>query len=203
MTAPHADGMLDVGQGHHLYWQAHGNPRGTPALVLHGGPGSGCHPGWTEFFDTTRYRVILLDQRGSGRSTPPAHDPTTDLTTNTTHHLVADIEALRTHLGIATWLVLGASWGSTLALAYAQTHPARVHGLVLVAVTTTTAAEVHWITHDMGRVFPEEWDRFRRPPGPTPTPTTWPPPTPASWPTPTRAYVRPPPGPGADGRTPT
>ncbi|WP_017598833.1 prolyl aminopeptidase [Nocardiopsis lucentensis] len=163
---PHAEGMLNVGQGHHLYWQAHGNPHGTPALVLHGGPGSGCHPGWTAFFDTTRHRVILLDQRGTGHSTPPAHDPTTDLTTNTTHHLINDIETLRTHLGIDTWLILGGSWGSTLALAYAQTHPTRVHGIVLVCVTTTTAAEVHWITHDMGRIFPEEWDRFRHAAGP-------------------------------------
>jgi len=164
--APHTQGVLDTADGHHLYWHEYGNPHGHPALVLHGGPGGGCHPGYTRFFDTDRYRVIMLDQRGSGRSTPNARHTTTDLTTNTTHHLLDDIEALRTHRGIHTWHVLGASWGCTLGLAYAQTHPDRVSALALVAVTNTTAAEVHWLTHAMGRVFPEEWELFHHGAGP-------------------------------------
>ncbi|RKS08665.1 proline iminopeptidase [Nocardiopsis sp. Huas11] len=166
MSTPHAYGTLPVTDGHTLYWQAHGNPDGRPALVLHGGPGAAATPGWTTFFDTTRYRVILLDQRGSGRSTPDAADPTADLTTNTTRHLVADIEALRHHLGIDTWLVLGGSWGTTLALAYALTHPEPVRAMVLFALTTTTPREVTWITHDMRRVFPEQWERFAAAAGP-------------------------------------
>lgn len=166
MSTPHAQGTLPTTDGHTLYWQAHGNPHGRPALVLHGGPGSGAHPGWTDFFDTTRHRVIMLDQRGSGHSTPDAADPTADLSTNTTPHLVADIEALRRHLGIDTWLVLGGSWGTTLALAYAQAHPDPVRAMVLLAVTTTTRREVTWVTHDMRRVFPEQWDRFRAAAGP-------------------------------------
>ncbi|WP_150245613.1 prolyl aminopeptidase [Nocardiopsis quinghaiensis] len=171
LPTPHTEGMLTVGQGNELYWHEYGNPHGQPALVLHGGPGGGCHPGYTRFLDTDHYRIIMLDQRGSGRSTPNARHPSTDLTTNTTHHLIKDIEALRLHRGVATWLVLGASWGSTLGLAYAQAHPTRVSALVLVAVTTTTAAEVTWITHHMGRVFPEEWELLRQGAGPDADPT--------------------------------
>ncbi|MES0832655.1 MULTISPECIES: prolyl aminopeptidase [Nocardiopsidaceae] len=168
MTAPtpHTQGLLPTADGHHLYWHEYGNPRGHPALVLHGGPGSGCHPAYTDFFDTDRYRVIMLDQRGSGRSTPNARHTTTDLSTNTTHHLIHDIEALRTHHRLTTWHVLGLSWGCTLGLAYAQAHPEHVSALILAAVTNTTAAEVHWLTHAMGRVFPEEWELFRHGAGP-------------------------------------
>jgi proline iminopeptidase len=107
------------------------------------------------------YRVVLFDQRGCGRSLPHASEPTVDLSTNTTHHLVADIELMRCHLGIDRWLVFGGSWGSTLALAYAERHPERVSEIVLAGVATTTRREIDWITRDVGRLFPEEWGRFR------------------------------------------
>lgn len=158
--APYDHGMLDVGDGHLVYWEACGNPDGKPAVVLHGGPGSGCTPGWRRYFDDA-YRVVLFDQRGCGRSTPHASDPEVDLATNTTHHLCADIERLRRHLGIDRWLVFGGSWGSTLGLAYAESQPERVSELVLFSVVTTTHREVEWITRDMGRIFPAQWARFR------------------------------------------
>lgn len=158
---PHAHGMLDVGDGNRVYWEVCGNPAGKPALVLHGGPGSGAAPFWRQLFDPAAYRVVLLDQRGCGRSTPDAADPATSLAANTTQHLIADAELLRRHLGIARWLVLGSSWGVTLALAYAQSHPARVSELVLFSITNTSRREVEWITRDMGRIFPGEWARFR------------------------------------------
>jgi proline iminopeptidase len=158
---PYAHGMLAVGDGNHLYWETWGNPAGKPAVVLHGGPGSGCTPGWRRFFDPTAYRVVLFDQRGCGRSTPHASDPSVDLSTNTTHHLLADIERLRRQLDIERWLVFGGSWGSTLGLAYAETHPERVSELILFSVVTTTHREVAWVTRDMGRLFPAAWARFR------------------------------------------
>ncbi|PWU56605.1 prolyl aminopeptidase [Micromonospora sp. S4605] len=158
---PYAHGMLDVGDGQLVYWETCGNPAGKPAVVLHGGPGSGATPSWRRYFDPARYRVVLFDQRGCGRSRPHAADPAVDLSVNTTDHLVADIERLREHLGVDRWLVLGASWGSTLGLAYAQRHPARVSELVLFSVVTTSRREVEWITRDMGRIFPAEWARFR------------------------------------------
>lgn len=154
-------GMLDVGDGHRIAWSIAGNPDGKPAIVLHGGPGTGCTPGFRRWFDPQHYRVVLMDQRGSGRSTPHASEPVVDLSTNTTHHLIADIERLREHLAIDRWLVWGGSWGTTLALAYAQTHPGRVTEMILVSIVTTTASEVDWVTRSMGRVFPEEWARFR------------------------------------------
>lgn len=157
---PYDSGMLDVGDGHRVYWECCGNPEGRPALYLHGGPGSGCTPGQRRFFDPDTYRVVLFDQRGAGRSRPLANEPDADLSTNTTHHLIADIEALRRHHGVQSWTVLGLSWGTTLGLAYAQTHPHRVDALVLALVTTTSRREVEWITHDVGRIFPQEWDRF-------------------------------------------
>ncbi|SHI36630.1 proline iminopeptidase [Nocardiopsis flavescens] len=166
MTAPRTQGLLPVTDHNTLHWEEHGTPDGTPCLVLHGGPGSGAHPGFVNFFDPHRHRIVLFDQRGAGRSTPDAGLPTTDLTTNTTAHLIDDIEALRTARGIDSWVVLGTSWGSTLGLAYAQAHPNRVRALVLVAVTTTSATEVHWLTHAMGRVFPEQWQAFRDAAGP-------------------------------------
>ncbi|MEV1331439.1 prolyl aminopeptidase [Micromonospora costi] len=158
---PYAHGLLDVGDGQLVYWETCGNPDGKPAVVLHGGPGSGATAGWRRYFDPDRYRVVLFDQRGCGRSRPHAADPAVDLSVNTTAHLVADIERLRTHLGVDRWLVLGASWGSTLGLAYAQRHPDRVSELVLFSVVTTSRREVTWITRDMGRLFPAEWARFR------------------------------------------
>jgi len=161
MTDPYDQGMLDVGAGNRIYWEAVGNPDGKAAVCVHGGPGSGCGPSWARYFDPAKYRVILFDQRGCGRSTPNAADAGTDLSVNTTAHLVADLDRLRRHLGIDRWLVFGGSWGSTLGLAYAQAHPGDVSELVLFSVVTTTAEEVAWITRDMGRVFPAEWARFR------------------------------------------
>ena len=157
---PYESGMLDVGDGHHVYWEAVGNPRGTPAVFLHGGPGSGCGPGSRRHFDPTAYRAVLFDQRGSGRSRPRASEQGADLSTNTTWHLVGDMERLREHLDIDRWVVVGGSWGVTLALAYAQRHPDRVISMVLAAVTSGARRETDWITRDMGRVFPREWDRF-------------------------------------------
>jgi len=158
---PYDAGMLDVGDGHRVYWETCGNPAGKPALVLHGGPGSGCTVNARRYFDPSVYRIVLFDQRGSGRSTPHASLPGIDLSTNTTSHLLADIELLRQHLEIEQWLVLGGSWGSTLALAYAGQHPQRVAGMVLFSIATTTAAEIAWITRGVGAFFPEPWCRFR------------------------------------------
>jgi proline iminopeptidase len=158
---PYEHGMLDVGDGQRVYWEICGNPDGKPAVFLHGGPGSGCTPGHRRGFDPDAYRIVLFDQRGAGRSTPHAGDPATDLAANTTHHLIADIELLREHLGIQRWLVSGGSWGATLALAYAQRHPQRVSEIVLASVTMTRPAEIHWLYHGVGRFFPEEWARFR------------------------------------------
>src|SRR5688500_1856142 len=124
--------MLDVGDGHHLYWEVSGN--GVPAVVLHGGPGSGCSGRERRYFDPSAYRIVLFDQRGAGRSIPHASEPGADFSANTTPHLVGDIERLREHLGIERWLVRGGSWGATLALAYAQREPLRVTAIVLVAV---------------------------------------------------------------------
>jgi len=158
---PYDQGRLDVGDGNHMYWEASGNPVGKPAVVLHGGPGSGSAPPWRRYFDPAAYRVILFDQRGCGRSTPRASDPPADLSTNTTGHLLADLERLRRYLGIERWLVFGGSWGATLGLAYAEAHPQRVSELILFSVVTTTRREVDWVTHDMRRFFPAEWARFR------------------------------------------
>jgi len=154
-------GMLDVGEGHRVYWEVCGNPKGKPAVVLHGGPGSGTTPQWRRYFDPAVYRIVLFDQRGCGRSTPHASDPAVDLTTNTTHHLIADIERLREHLGIERWLVLGGLWGSTLGLAYAERHPGSVSEIVLFAVVGTSHREVEWVTSDMRRFFPAQWKQFR------------------------------------------
>ncbi|MGH6892843.1 MAG: prolyl aminopeptidase [Dongiaceae bacterium] len=158
---PYDRGMLEVGDGHHVYWETCGNPSGKPALVLHGGPGSGCPPGWRQYFNPDLYRIVLFDQRGSGRSTPHASDPNIDLSANTTAHLLADIELLRQRLGIERWLLLGGSWGSTLALAYAERYPDRVTEMVLDSIATTTPWEIDWITRGVGVFFPEAWARFR------------------------------------------
>jgi len=157
---PYDHGMLSVGDGQRLYWETCGNPDGKPAVVLHGGPGSGASPRWRRYFDPERYRVVLVDQRGAGRSTPSAQDPMTDLSTNTTAHLVADLEVLRNHLGIGRWLVLGGSWGATLGLSYAVRHPERLTELVLFAVTTTRRRDVDYLSNGVGRYFPEAFARF-------------------------------------------
>ena len=153
--------MLDVGDGHAIHWEVSGNPDGKPAVTLHGGPGSGSNPGTRQWFDPARYRLVQFDQRGCGQSTPHAGDLDTDLSTNTTHHLIADIERLREHLGIERWLVWGASWGVTLALAYAERLPERVSEMILLSITMTRPQDVRWFGHETGRFFPEEWARFR------------------------------------------
>ena len=152
--------MLDVGEGHSIHWQTSGNPAGKPAVLLHGGPGSGSSPNMRQLFDPDRYLIVQFDQRSCGESTPSASLPDVDLSTNNTQALVADIERLRAHLGISRWLVWGGSWGTTLGLAYAEAHPEAVTELVLASVVTTSAAEVEWTTRTMGRVFPERWQAF-------------------------------------------
>jgi proline iminopeptidase len=157
---PYDHGMLDVGDGQKVYWEACGNSGGKPALVLHGGPGSGCNTGMRRYFNPKTYMVVLHDQRGGGRSQPRV-DEVTDLSTNTTHHLISDIERLRAHLGVDRWVVWGMSWGVTLALSYAERYPERVAAMALTSVTMTRPADVHWLYHETGRYFPEEWSRFR------------------------------------------
>ncbi|WP_371494367.1 prolyl aminopeptidase [Kitasatospora sp. NBC_00374] len=158
---PYDHGMLDTGDGNLVYWEACGNPDGKPALVVHGGPGSGCTPGARRRFDPELYRIILFDQRGCGRSTPHASDPSADMSLNTTEHLLADMERLREYLGVENWLLHGGSWGSTLILAYAQRHPERVSQIVIAAVTTTRRSETDWLYRGVRRFFPEQWARFR------------------------------------------
>src|ERR1017187_4322267 len=152
--------MLDVGDGQQLYWETCGKPNGTPAVVLHGGPGSGCTPGARRLFNPSAYRIVLFDQRGCGRSEPRV-EAGTELSANTTQPLIGDSERLRQHLGIARWVVKGSSWGVTLALAYAERYPERVRAMVLSSVTLTRPADIHWLYHEVGRYFPEAWERFR------------------------------------------
>ncbi|WP_328905134.1 prolyl aminopeptidase [Streptomyces sp. NBC_00234] len=158
---PYDHGMLDVGDGNLVYWEVCGNPAGKPALVVHGGPGSGCNARSRQYFDPERYRVVLFDQRNCGRSTPHASDPAADMRFNTTGHLIDDMERLRVHLGIDRWLLYGGSWGSTLILAYAEQHPERVSEIVIASVTTTRRSEIDWLYRGSGAVFPEAWDLFR------------------------------------------
>ena len=158
---PRAQGMLDVGNGQQIFWEEWGAPDGVPALHVHGGPGGGLRTSsYRNRFDLTRTRLVGFEQRGCGRSRPHASALSTSLSTNTTAHLVRDMEQLRQHLHVGAWIVNGVSWGSTLALAYAQAHPERVLGVVLLAVTTTSRGEVDWITEGIGSVYPEAWDRF-------------------------------------------
>lgn len=157
---PFATGHLLVSDGNEIYWETSGNPHGKPALYLHGGPGAGIMGGYRRHFDPKKYLIISFEQRGCGRSRPLATAPSSELATNTTQHLIADIEKLRIHLKVEKWLLLGISWGTTLALAYAQAHPDKVSEIVLAAVTTTTKFEVEWVTEQMRRVFPREWDQF-------------------------------------------
>jgi len=157
---PYESGMLDVGDGNAVYWEACGNPDGKPAVVLHGGPGSGCGDFFKSFFDPASYRMVLFDQRNCGRSTPHASEPTTSLAANTTAHLVGDIESLREHLGIERWLVAGGSWGTTLALAYAEHHPQRCLGLVLRGIFLCRQSEIDWFLYGLRQIFPEAWRTF-------------------------------------------
>jgi proline iminopeptidase len=152
---PYASGSLAVGGVHRLYWETSGNPDGIPALFLHGGPGAGASPEHRRFFNPERYRIVVFDQRGAGRSSPLG-----ELADNTTPHLVADIETLRAHLGVERWLVFGGSWGSTLGLAYAEAHPGRCLGLVLRGIFLGRALEGDWFLHGMRTIFPEAWHRF-------------------------------------------
>ncbi|WP_327673440.1 prolyl aminopeptidase [Kitasatospora sp. NBC_00458] len=158
---PYAEGLLDVGDGNRIHWEASGNPAGKPALVVHGGPGSGLNTGNRRYFDPERYHLVLFSQRGCGRSEPHAADPATSLEHNTTAHLIADMERLREHLGIEKWLLYGGSWGSTLILAYAQAHPERVSEIVICAVTMTRPEEVDWLYRGVGRLLPGPWEAFR------------------------------------------
>jgi proline iminopeptidase len=157
---PYAHGMLDVGDGDLIYWETCGKPDGKPALVLHGGPGSGCTPGMRRYFDPATYRIVLFDQRNCGRSRPHASDPAVSLAANTTQHLVADIELLRAHLGIERWLLFGGSWGCALALAYAQQHTDRVTELIVTGTATARQAEVDLLTRGLGRLFPAAFARY-------------------------------------------
>jgi len=147
---PYASGMMDTSCLHRIYWETSGNPDGIPVLFVHGGPGSGTSPKQRQFFDPARYRIILFDQRGSGRSTPHG-----ELTDNTTPHLIADMEALRRELDIDRWLVFGGSWGSTLALAYAEAHPGHCRGLVLRGIFLCRTSEIDWFLDGIRAIFPE------------------------------------------------
>ncbi len=153
----HAQGWLDVGQGHEIYWEVCGNPLGVPALFVHGGPGAGCWPDDRRWFDPSRYRIVLFDQRGAGRSRPQGK-----LQGNTTAGLVRDMEALRCHLRIERWLLFGGSWGATLSLAYAQRHPKRLLALVLRGVFTATLDERRWLYSAQGAALahPAAWQRL-------------------------------------------
>jgi proline iminopeptidase len=157
---PYDCGWMDVGDGHRIYWEECGNPDGKPAMVLHGGPGSGAAPGWRRYFDARRYRLILFDQRGCGRSTPNAGDTLLALEANATPDLLADIERLRKLRRIEKWLLFGGSWGVTLGLAYAQAHPDRVSEAVFFSLTA--GGDGSWVTREAGRFFPEAWERFRQ-----------------------------------------
>ena len=153
---PYESGRLDVGDGHSLYWERCGTPGAKPAVFLHGGPGAGCSPDHRRLFDPERYNVLLFDQRGCGRSTPHA-----SLEANTTWHLVADIERLREAAGVESWLVFGGSWGSTLALAYAQAHPERATGLILRGIFTFRRYELDWLYRSgASSIFPDKWEEF-------------------------------------------
>jgi proline iminopeptidase len=159
-SKPFRTGFLPVSPLHRLYFEESGNPRGKPVVFLHGGPGGGTSAEMRRFFDPQRYRIVLFDQRGCGQSTPHA-----SLTDNTTWHLVADIEALRVHLGIERWQVFGGSWGSTLALAYAQKHPARVTELVLRGIFLLRRSELDWFYQDpcgAGSLFPDLFEQYQR-----------------------------------------
>ena len=153
---PYENGMLDVGEGHTLYWERVGTPGAKPAVMLHGGPGGGCSADHRRQWDPARYDVLLFDQRGCGRSTPFA-----SLEANTTWHIVADMERLRELCGWERWQVFGGSWGSTLALAYAQAHPGRVTELILRGIFLAGRKELDWLTHyGASELYPEEWDAF-------------------------------------------
>jgi len=155
---PYSTGMLALDGLHQMYWEQSGNPAGVPVVFLHGGPGAGSSPEHRRFFDPAFYRIVVFDQRGSGRSLPHG-----ELRDNTTDHLVADMERLREQLAIDRWLVFGGSWGSTLALAYAEAHPARALGLVLRGIFLCRPSEIDWFLYGLRTIFPEAWRAFVAP----------------------------------------
>lgn len=152
---PHISGMLPLNRGHVMYWEQSGNPDGVPVVFLHGGPGAGSTPTHRRFFDPDHYRIVVFDQRGAGRSTPHG-----ELAHNTTPDLIADMEKLRAHLGIERWLVFGGSWGSTLALAYGEAHPARCLAFVLRGIFLCRPSEIEWFLYGLRTLFPEAWREF-------------------------------------------
>ncbi|MAZ76005.1 MAG: prolyl aminopeptidase [Micavibrio sp.] len=152
---PYSSGYLPVENPHEIYWEQSGNPDGTPVVVLHGGPGGGTSPVNRQFFDPDHYRIILFDQRGAGKSTPPVC-----LINNTTQHLVQDIEALREHLGIEKWHVFGGSWGSTLALSYAAKHADKIKSMVLRGIFLMEEQEIDWLLYGLKTIYPESWEQF-------------------------------------------
>jgi len=152
---PYRAGQLKLDARHKMYWEESGNPRGRPMLFLHGGPGAGATPVHRRFFDPSHWRIVIFDQRGSGRSAPLG-----EIRDNSTEHLVADIERLRHELGISEWVIFGGSWGSTLALTYAETHPERVAGLILRGIFLCRASEIDWFLYGVRTVFPEAWRAF-------------------------------------------
>lgn len=156
---PYTEGQLQVSSLHTLYFEQSGNPEGQPVVVLHGGPGGGCLPDYRRYFDPKKWRIVMFDQRGCGKSTPHA-----ELEENTTWHLVADIERLRTHLGIESWVVFGGSWGSTLSLAYSQTHPDRCKGLILRGIFMLRKSELQWFYQEgTSYIFPDAWEEYVKP----------------------------------------
>ncbi|HEY6864837.1 MAG TPA: prolyl aminopeptidase [Burkholderiales bacterium] len=152
---PRSSGMLRLDAVHSMYWEECGSPRGIPVVFLHGGPGAGSSTKHRRLFDPAAYRIVVYDQRGSGRSTPLG-----ELRDNTTPHLIADLETLRRHLGVERWLVFGGSWGSTLAIAYAEHHPERCLGLVLRGIFLCRRSEIDWFLYGLRNVYPEPWERF-------------------------------------------
>lgn len=154
-TEPLSSGMLQLDALHTMYWEIAGKPDGIPVVFLHGGPGAGSTPTHRRLFDPNVYRVVIYDQRGAGRSTPLG-----ELRDNTTPHLIEDLERLRRHLGIERWLVFGGSWGSTLAIAYAEAHPERCLGLVLRGIFLCRQSEIDWFLYGLKTIYPEVWERF-------------------------------------------
>ncbi|SIO86703.1 prolyl aminopeptidase [Nocardiopsis sp. JB363] len=161
---PYDSGMLEVGDGDRVYWELCGNPTGKPVVFLHGGPGGGCNPGHRRLFDPEKYRILLFDQRNCGRSTPHASGMDVDLSTNTTWALVEDIERLREMIGVDAWQVFGGSWGSCLALAYAEKHPERVTELIVRGIFTLRDQEIRWFYQEgASNLFPDLWESYLAP----------------------------------------
>lgn len=152
---PYSSGFIEVDETHNLYWEQSGNPQGVPIILLHGGPGAGSTPTHRQFFDPNHYRIIIFDQRGSGRSTPLGC-----LENNTTQYLINDIETLRKHLNIKSWHVFGGSWGSTLALSYAAQHKERCTSMILRGIFLCEQSEIDWFLYGMQTIFPEAWEQF-------------------------------------------